>query len=105
MLCANLLNDDLGLIQKRFACNKLFLNVKKTHYMVLTPWNKDIKDIDIKINNEWTERVYCTKFPGVQLDDKLPWKKHIEHIIYIIVLHTPIVIMFGVIIIQLNWNH
>ena len=34
------LNDDLGLVQEWLACNKLSLNVKKTHYMVFTPRNK-----------------------------------------------------------------
>ena len=74
------LNYDLGLVQEWLACNKLSLNVKKTHYMVFTPWNKDIKDMDIKINNECIERVYHTKVLGVQLDAKLYWKKHIEYI-------------------------
>ena len=48
--------------------------------MVFTSRNKDIKDIDIKINNECIERVYHTKFLGVQLDAKLSRKKHIEYI-------------------------
>ena len=43
-------NDDLGLVQRWLACNKLSLTVKKTHHMVFTPRNKDIKDMDIKIN-------------------------------------------------------
>ena len=73
-------NDDFGLVQEWLASNKLSLNVKKTHYMVFTPLNKDIKDMDIKINNECIERVYHTKFLGVQLDAKLSWKKHIEYI-------------------------
>ena len=36
---------------------KLSLVVKKTHYMVFTPQNKDIKGMDIKINNEFIEIV------------------------------------------------
>ena len=53
----NQLNDDLGLVQELLACNKSSLNVKKTHHMVFSPRNKDIKDMDIKINNECIERV------------------------------------------------
>ena len=66
------INDDLGLVQEWLACNKLSLNVKKTYYMFFTPRNKDIKDMDIKINNECIERVYHTKFLGVQLDANCP---------------------------------
>ena len=73
-------NDDLGLVQEWLACNKLPLNVKKTHYMVFTPLNKDIKDMDIEINNECIERVYHTMFLRVQLGVKLTLKKHIEYV-------------------------
>ena len=33
--------------------------------MVFTPRNKDIKDMNIEINNECIEMVYHTKFRGV----------------------------------------
>ena len=76
----NQLNGDLKLAQEWLACNKLSQYVKKTHYMVFTPRNKDIKYMDIKINNECFERVCHTRFHGVQHDAKLSWKKHIEYI-------------------------
>ena len=31
------------------------------------------------INNEKIERVYVTKFLGVQIDAQLNWKRHIEY--------------------------
>ena len=51
----------------------------KTHYMIFTPRNKLIDDIDVKILDVEIQRVYVTKFLGVQIDSQLTWKKHIEY--------------------------
>ena len=58
---------------------QLTLNVLKTHYMVFTPRNKLINDIDVKIHDVQIQRVYATKFLGVQIDAQLTWKTHIEY--------------------------
>ena len=55
------------------------LNVLKTHYMIFTSRNKCVSDVDIRINNVQIERVYSTKFLGVQIDAQLTWKRHIEY--------------------------
>ena len=73
-LC-NRLNDELNNIQNWLSCNKLFLNVLKTHYIIFTPRNKIVDSIDIKINYTSIERVYNTKFLGVHIDSQLSWKK------------------------------
>ena len=78
LMCDNI-NKDLKNIQEWLCCNKLSLNVLKTHYMVFTPKNKYIDDVDIRINNVQIERVYVTKFLGVQIDSKLNWKNHIDY--------------------------
>ena len=74
------LNDDLEKIQEWLCCNKLSLNVLKTHYMIFSPGNKIISDVDMKICNVNINRVYVTKFLGIQIDAQLNWKKHIEYI-------------------------
>ena len=79
LMCQQL-NDDLEKIQEWLCCNKLSLNVVKTHYMIFSPRNKIISDVDIKICNVNINRVYVTKFLGVQIDAQLNWKKHIEYI-------------------------
>ena len=61
VLC-NQLNEDLRNVQEWLQCNKLSSNVLKTHYMVFTPRNKLINDIDVKINDVQKQRVYATKF-------------------------------------------
>ena len=77
-MCAKL-NDDLKGISEWLCCNKLSLNVSKTHYMVFSPRSKTISNLDVRINNTAIERVYDTKFLGVQIDAQLSWKKNIEY--------------------------
>ena len=74
------INEDLENIREWLCCNKLSLNILKTHYMVYTPRNKIVNDIDICINDVRIERVYVTKFLGIQIDLQLNWKKHIDYI-------------------------
>ena len=78
VLC-NQLNEDLRNVQEWLQCNKLSLNVLKTHYMVFTPRNRLINDIDVKIHDVQIQRVYATKFLGVQIDAQLTWKTHIDY--------------------------
>ena len=78
VLCRQL-NEDLRNIQEWLQCNKLSLNVLKTHYMVFTPKNKVIGDIEVNIHDVQIQRAYTTKFLGVQIDSKLTWKMHIEY--------------------------
>ena len=61
ILCHQL-NEDLRNVQEWLQCNKLSLNVLKTHYMIFTPRNKLIDDIDVKIIDVQIQRVYVTKF-------------------------------------------
>ena len=77
VLC-NQLNEDLRNVQEWLQCNKISLNVFKTHYMVFTPRNKLINHIDVKIHDAQIQRVYATKFL-VQIDAQLTWKTHIEY--------------------------
>ena len=79
VLCSRL-NEELESIREWLCCNKLSLNVSKTHYMIFTPRNKIVHDIDVKIQGVSVERVYATKFLGVIIDTKLTWKPHVEYI-------------------------
>ena len=69
------LNADLQCVQEWLCCNKLSLNVLKTHYMIFTTRNRTIDDLDIEIDHVKIDRVFSTKFLGVQIDSKLTWKK------------------------------
>ena len=52
------INEDLIKVQEWLYCNKLSVNVLKTHYMIFTSRNKCVSDVDIRINNVQIERVY-----------------------------------------------
>ena len=78
VLCSQL-NEDLREIQEWLNCNKLSLNVLKTNYMIFTPRNKIIEDIDVQLYAVNIQHVFVTKFLGVQIDSNLTWKHHIEY--------------------------
>ena len=89
VLC-NKLNEEPECIREWLRCNKLSPNVSKTHYMIFTPRNKTVHDIDVKIHGVNVEMVYATKFLGVIIDSKLTWRPHVEYIQKVI---------------QMCWNH
>ena len=76
---ATVINEELIRVQEWLHCSKLTLNVLKTHYIIFTSRNKCVNDVDIRINDAHIERLYVTKFLGVQIDAQLTWKKHIEY--------------------------
>ena len=55
----NQLNADLFRVQEWLHCNKLSLNVPKTHYMIFTPRNKVVDDISY---HHWQYK----NFPGLR---------------------------------------
>ena len=74
------MNEDLKLISDWFKANKLTLNLNKTVCMLFS--HKAQKAIKIKINIDNVEipQVANTKFLGIYIDEKLNWKKHVDHL-------------------------
>ena len=81
-------NANIDALYKWFSANKLFLNAKKTKYMIISPPNKPISTqtffltidgakID-RISNESKEK--SVKFLGIMLDEHLSWRYHIDYI-------------------------
>ena len=77
-LCSQL-NEDRWVIREWLNCKTLSLNVLKTCYMIFTPRNKIIEYIDVQIYGANIQRVFVTKFIGVQIDADLSWKHYIDH--------------------------
>jgi len=72
----NTVNSELCKLSDWFKVNKLSLNVKKTNYILfgrkfLTPSGAH----NVFIDGQQIDRVQCTKFLGVFIDEKLNWKK------------------------------
>ena len=74
-----MLNEELSEIEEWLRCNKLSLNVLKTHYMIVTTKNNPSNDVDIYDNSVRIERVYLTKCLGLHIDSQLNWESHIEY--------------------------
>ena len=76
-----LMNQELENITSWLSCNKLSLNVKKTHFMVFKTKRKKLDQaLEIKINNRQIDKVKYTKFLRLYIDDELSWRKHIDQI-------------------------
>jgi hypothetical protein len=75
------MNNELNKIVEWLHCNKLSLNVSKTHSMIFSN-NRNIvnRNNDICIEGVCIETVSKTKFLGVLIDNKLSWKDHINYI-------------------------
>ena len=74
-------NQELIIINSWIKCNKLTLNMDKTHYIIFNrnktlPFNLD----QLKIDSTPVVEQSSTKFLGVFLDKKLSWKDHINHV-------------------------
>ena len=74
------INEELNNIIFWLEVNKLSLNISKTHYMIFTRPKCKADDIKINVKDVAIGRVSHTKFLGVQIDDKLNWKQHIDYI-------------------------
>ena len=78
----DVVNKELNEVSNWFKANKLSVNASKTNYMVLgTPHMTSLKtceNFNIVLDNTVLERVKCTKFLGVLIDECLTWKNHID---------------------------
>lgn len=75
----NEMNNELEKIDAWFKSNQLTLNISKTHYMIFTRQNLPVCN-KIVVGGKEIEQVSCTVFLGIHIDDKLTWKRQIEHV-------------------------
>ena len=62
------------------AANKLSLNVKKSNFLHFHYGRAKKTKLQIKINNTLVDETESTKYLGTFIDNKLTWKKQIQHI-------------------------
>ena len=73
-------NSELSHISLWLKVNKLSLNIKKTHYMILCRRKKLCHDVKLLIDGQAINEVQKTKFLGIIIDNQLTWKWHINYI-------------------------
>ena len=75
-----MLNKELESVRKWIFSNKLTLNINKTHYIIFHRRKINSHIPPIMFGNSVLERVQCTKFLGVTIQENLKWDKHIQSV-------------------------
>lgn len=75
------MNKTFHEVKKWFKINLLTLNLKKTHHLQFTTMNHDELDMYIGLSHKQIVNSNCTKFLGLNTDNKLSWKNHIDYLI------------------------
>ena len=75
-------NDTLSEIDTWFCSNRLFLNLNKTKFMIISPQQTTIKKdlTQLSIRDNPIDRTSSHKFLGLHIDEHLTWKTHISHL-------------------------
>ena len=75
-LMHKIMNDELDRLTDWFQANKLSLNATKTNYMLFT--NRDTQNLNttLTLGNSIIDKVKCTKFLGIYIDENLKWNEH-----------------------------
>jgi hypothetical protein len=68
-------------MSKWFAVNKLALNLDKTNIIKFLTHNSPQCPLNIGYNDKYIEESLHTKFLGLQIDNYLNWKNHIDQLI------------------------
>ena len=78
----SIVNNELKMLNDWFKCNKLFLNFKKTKYVMFHSKRKKLPlNINpIKIEDTVIDRTESINFLGVLIHESLDWKYHISNI-------------------------
>ena len=73
-------NYDLDVLDDWFKANQLSASPSKTKYILFSRRDTASEhDLDMLIDDEKLERVHCTKFLGLFIDEHFIWDHHIEH--------------------------
>lgn len=74
------MEHDLSTLYYWFMNNKLTMNIKKTKFMLIAPYNSEIINtkLDLKIYNQEIEQVTNYKYLGLTIQNNLKWNIHIN---------------------------
>ena len=73
---------ELSIVNEWLKANRLTLNAAKTKYVIFgfKTQIKDKPELHLTVGNEPIERVSCTKYLGVYLDEHLTFDEHVNYI-------------------------
>ena len=75
------LNAKLDEVNKWTLCHSLFINKRKTEFVIFGTDARLSDTVVIKIGDYEINRVYDFKYLGIVIDDSLTWKDHVRHVI------------------------
>jgi len=76
------LQNDVNSIVNWLIANKLWINVSKTEAMVVGSRQRvGSQHLSVVIDNEPIHNVYVAKFLGVQIDQCLTWRNHVDYVL------------------------
>ena len=75
----SIVNKELEKVYHWLKCNKLFINYKKSTYLIFDKSRKK-HSFKVFINGQELVQSRSTKYLGVIIDDKLSWKDHITYL-------------------------
>ena len=73
---------DMNALSDWFCANKLSLNVTKTNFIIFNAKRSQIVNDfkELHLGNQHINRVRCTKFLGIFIDEDLDWSDHIDYV-------------------------
>jgi hypothetical protein len=75
------LNLTFGQISKWFQVNSLSLNIRKNYFIQFSSKSLNYSDINITYENNYISKVNDLKFLGLNINNTLSWKTHIDKIL------------------------
>ena len=75
---ASSINIELNKISVRLKLNRLTLNVQKTKYMLFKMSKKKVQTLLLQMDNNIFAKVRDFNFLGIQFNNQLNWKSHID---------------------------
>jgi hypothetical protein len=74
------LNTTFRQISEWFQLNSLSLNISETHFIQFSSKSLNDSDINITYENNYISKVNDLNFLGLNINNTLSWKTHIEKI-------------------------
>ena len=72
----DVVNGELKEVDSWLICNRLSINFKKTHYMIIS--NRNVYNMDLNLRNKRLKKCSVVKLLGIWIDDRLNFREHVN---------------------------